>query len=345
MSSGKEDTRSNNSSNVAASILDLFSKQAKELLQPLRQFLTLSTIIGDVEEAGRNIAVDVDPQVAMVVEDLKVVLHEVGCKVELYVSACRDMAEYVTDDGLMDEVKGDLDAGSVEELKDFVEDMSAFTEACVKCLDDFNKSEAKFRTEVDGRAKQWSTKANKGAKRERISKTVAVTSGLGAFAVGAVGVALIGTGIGAPVGIAAIASLSIVGGSCVVAGAAGGGLAAAFAIDAGLTQKQKEVFVDASKRVVKFYMVLTEVRETAQSMEKNMQAVTHHINGAEGQTSRGLRDHAENPEMKTRKQGKTTLRYARVIKISLNGLYRAMEEVLSDAQRYLTKTKEKIRDA
>jgi len=256
------------------------------------------------------------------------------------------MAEYVTDDGLMDEVKGDLDAGSVEELKDFVEDMSAFVVACGKCLDDFKRSEAKCKTEFKDVNEQWDSEIKKGAKKERISKTVAIASSFGAAAVGAVGVTLVGTGIGAPIGIAALATLSIVGGVCVAGAVGGAGIAAGFAIDTGLTHKQKEIFVNASRQVVELYRALTTMRQTAQSMEMYMEVVTRYINGAEGeQTILALKYHAENPKMKTRREGETTLRYARVIKVALNSLHEAMKEVLDDAESILKKIKKNIQVA
>ena len=76
---------------------------------------------------------------------------------------------------------------------------------------------------------------------------------------------------------------------------AGGGVALAFAIDAGITQKQKEIYVNACKEVVTCYKKLNDMRGTVTALEENLFKVKAYIHGSEiedGET-KGLKYHAE----------------------------------------------------
>ena len=326
-----------------ASYIQRVSKAVSEIFnQLLTCYSTLYKVLLSVEDSGKDIAETVNAQVAIVIQDLKFELRKLLSQVDRLVSSFEDMAEYVTGDGVISEVKGDLETGSTEELKCLVEDMCEYVETCKARINSFGTSAAQFEADVKARSKEIDKKEKKKSIRQRVGKTAAVASGVASVGVGAAGLGLIATGVLAPVGIAAIASLSITGGACVVAAGVGGGIARAFAIDAEITQKEKEIYVKASKEVVACYEKFNDMRGTVTVLEENLCEVKDYIHGSEiedGQT-KGLKYHAENPVYKSRQTN--VLRHKAAIITSLQGLCRAMEAVKEEAKLYHTSKRQEM---
>ena len=127
-------------------VLDTLCSLPDSLLARIIEDFTLC--VAQTETAGRRSGEGLSPQAAMAAEDRKVQMHEVCGKARQYVRACKDMASYVVESGVLGDVEKDLDAHDTKELECFLTDLGEYLSQCLSRLKQFVATETKFREEV-----------------------------------------------------------------------------------------------------------------------------------------------------------------------------------------------------
>ena len=319
-------------------LMDLVAKMCKSmstsstgLLEPVIQTLNaMESFAKTMDEAGRELSLGVNPIVSMAIEDLKVQYHAVFGKARLYVRACKDMASYVCESNVLEDVERDLEErNSTAELSDFLDEMKDYLLRCKYSLGQFNTIQTNFGGEVKRNSDQWDGEAKKHAEQEKKGLLLSRGSGIvaGAMGVGGVALGLAATSIVCPPAVIALAAVAVV--TCTGA-AVSGGLAGAFAVERGISREKKEVFVEAAKRTVEFYRALTDLEVKIGAMGTNLEAVRGYIGGV----SRNENDAPGLTEMVERASSGGGLRI-RKIKAHLDELRDAMQDTLKEAREFL----------
>ena len=307
------------------------------LLGPVIQTLNeVRSFARQMDEAGRDLAAGVNPEVAMAIEDLKVLFHAVGGKVRLYVFACKDMAFYVCESGVMEDIKKDLEERkSIEELKYFLESMRDYLRGCRSSLEQFNTIHSTFSSDLKRNSDQWEEEAKKGMAEEKTNLYVSRGAGIAAVTMGIGCVTLIAATAAAstvcpPIALALAAPTAAV---LLTGTAVSGGLAGKFAVEKGISEERKKVFVEAAKRASEFYAQLAAVEIKIGAMETNLEVVITYLGGA-----------GANGEQNSARSGLTELAArassggrldTRRITSDLKLLREHMEKTLSEAREYL----------
>lgn len=249
--------------------------QILKILEPIRK------IMQDLEVAGRGIPLDVNPTVAMAIEDLKVLFHAVVGKARLYVHSCKDIAYYVCKSGVLKTIRDDLKKQkSTKELTYFFEDINNYLKSCKSCLEQFNVIHTKFQDERTQCNDQWDGEAKRMEEKEKSSLVASGKYGLFGATLGTGSVAL---GAAASILCPPVA-IALAAGACVgtVGAVACFGLAGAFAIERGISDEKKKVFLNAAEKIVELYKKLTTVRDTIQDMMDNIELLQTPIDGFGG---------------------------------------------------------------
>ena len=127
-------------------VLSAVCSLSDSLLTPIID--DLNACVTHTEAAGRRNSAGLSPRVAMATEDLKVHMHKVCGNARQYVIACKDVASYVSESGVLDDVEKGLASRGTEELESFMSDLGEYFSQCLSRLKQFLAEETKFRTEV-----------------------------------------------------------------------------------------------------------------------------------------------------------------------------------------------------
>ena len=318
---------------ASSTFTELFKKicvSSGELLGPLVKVLDkVESYVKTIDQAGRDLTSGVKPEVVMAIQDLKVMFHEVGGKARLYVIACKNMAAYVCESGVLEAIKDDLEErGSAEELKYFLDDMGEYLCGCKSSLEQFNTIQRQFKGDLRRHSDQWEREAKKGEAEERKNLYAIRGSGIAAVTLGGGGVAVVAlpSAIVCPPVALALSAVMFTGTALSV------GLAGAFAVERGISEEKKRVFVEAAKRVVEFYEELADVEIKIIKMEANVKAARVYIGGDavsdHERIRRGL------TEMVAANSSGGRLRM-KSIQTDLDQLRKEMKKTLTDAHKYL----------
>ena len=307
--------------NVFETALENICSSSGGLLSQILKILeTILKIKQDLEVAGRGIPLDVNPTVAMAIEDLKVLFHAVVGKARLYVHSCKDIAYYVCKSGVLKTIRDDLEKQkSTEELTYFFEDIKDYLKSCKSCLEKFNIIHTKFQDERTQCTDQWDGEAKRMEEKEKSSLVASGKYGLFGATLGTGSVAL---GAAASILCPPVA-IALAAGACVgtaVGAVACFGLAGAFAIERGISDEKKKVFSNAAKKIVELYEKLTPVRNTIEDMMNHIERVQTPIGGLNKMVDCALSGGRLN-----------------IVNINakLNQLEENMEKTLKEAQDYL----------
>eukprot|EP00731_Ephydatia_muelleri_P036169 Em0209g5a len=293
-----------------------------ELLGPIIQALErMRKIAQKIDDAVCGITGDVNPTVAMAIADLKVLYHTVGSKARVYITSCKDIASYVCESGVLEAIKEDLeDRKSAKELDSFLDDLLDYMTRCKSNLQQFNAIRKEFKTEANQNSDQWTDEAKKKREEEKKSLlrslgfgTAGTTLGAGSLAV----VAVASTITCPPVFLALAAGAS-------VGAAASFGMAGAFALERGISNEQKKVFLDAAKFAVDLYTALTEVQIKIDAMEEKLELAKTYIGDEKSGLTKMVKGKSSVDPYKMRK-----------ITADLELLRKKMEETLHQARDYL----------
>ena len=310
--------------------LQLFGKLCSSsggLLGPVIQALEpMRKIAQEIEDAGRGMAVGVNPTVAMAIADLKVLYHAVGGKARLYIISCNNIASYVCESGVLEAIGKDLEEReSTEELTNFLDDILDYLNGCKSSLEQFNTIHKQFQTEAKQSSDEWDGEAKKKMEEEKNCLLVSRGFGIAGATLGAgslaVGVAVVSTITCPPVLLVLAAGAS-------VSAAASFGVAGAFALERGISNEKKKVFVDAAKLAVELYKALTEVEITIGAMEVNLESIKTYIGGRCSNGRNGL------TEMVQRASSGGRLNIRRINE-DLKQLRKEMEKTLQQARDFL----------
>ena len=288
-----------------------------QALEPMRKMAQ------EIEDAGRGMAVDVNPTVAMAIADLKVLYHNVGGKARLYITSCKNIASYVCESEVLEAIEKELKERETEELTNFLDDILDYLNGCKSSLEQFNAIHKQFQTEAKQSSDEWYGEANKKIEEEKIYKLVSRGFGIAGatLGVGGVGAAVVSTITCPPVLLVLTAGAS-------VSAAASLGVAGVFALESGISNEKKKVFVDAAKLAVDLYKALIEVEIKIRAMEVNLESVKTYIGGRSSNGRNGL------TEMVKRASSGGQLNIRRINE-DLKQLKMEMEKTLQQARGYL----------
>ena len=118
--------------------------------------------------------------VAVELGELEVLLNAALAKGRSYISACQDVAEFGSNDELVEAVRTDLENGSTVELQDMLETMQGFLQDCNQKLGDFEDAYKDATEKTKSKVKGF----HKDTESATHSRNKAVTSAVGFTAVG-----------------------------------------------------------------------------------------------------------------------------------------------------------------
>ena len=131
--------------------------------------------------------------VAVELGELEVLLNEALAKGRSYITACKDVAEFGSNDELVEAVKADLESGSTDELKEMLETMEGLCQDCSNRLSEFEKAYKHATNETKRKMERY----EKDAKSASCLGKKAMLTGV---AVGGAG-AVVSAAMSGPVGI------------------------------------------------------------------------------------------------------------------------------------------------
>lgn len=310
----------------ALQMLENICTSSGEILAPIiRTLEPMRRIAQEMDDVGRGMALSVNPTVAMAIEDLKVLYHTVDCKARLYVISCKDIAYYVCESGVVQTILDDLEKHkSTKELSYFFDDMIEYLSGCNSSLEQFNETHTEFQRQQQQYTNQWGGEARAKEKEEK--KNLFVSRGFGisgaTLGAGSVALAVASTIMCPPVALALAAG-------ALTGSATSFGLAWAFAIERGISDKQKMVFEHAAKQACELYKELTDVRKKIDDMKNNLIKVKAYI-GGDRSKGKGLTELVDEAS-----SGGRLNRF--VIESVLKSLREHMANTLKDAREYLNK--------
>ena len=131
--------------------------------------------------------------VAVELGELEVILNEALAKGRSYINACKDVAEFGSNDELVEAVKADLESGSTDELKEMLETMEGLCQDCRNRLSEFENAYKRATNETKSKMERYEKDADSASSLRK----EAMLAGAGGAAVGFVGA----VAISGPVGI------------------------------------------------------------------------------------------------------------------------------------------------
>ena len=198
--------------------------------------------------------------VAIELGELEVLLNEALSKGRSYITACKDVAEFGSNDELVEAVKADLESGSTDELKEMLETMEGL---CQDCRDRLSEFEDAYKHATD-ETKRKMERYEKDAKSASCSGKKAMLTGV---AVGGAG-AVVSVAMSGPVGI-----IILIG-------------TVRYAADKVLTgynaYQLKSVAEQAQSCAKDLHDQLIQAKETVDSMAGEMKNVSSNLKGTKG---------------------------------------------------------------
>ena len=139
--------------------------------------------------------------VAVELGELEVLLNAALAKGRSYISACQDVAEFGSNDELVEAVRTDLENGSTVELQDMLETMQGFWQDCNQKLGDFEDTYKDATKETKSKVKRFHADTESAS----LSRNKAVTGAVKFTAVGVSGAgAALLTPAAVPLGVVAV---------------------------------------------------------------------------------------------------------------------------------------------
>ena len=323
------------SETVIVKALERLCSSASAMLPPFTKRLgELVKWSQEIDRIGR-VGEGLTPDVCMVLQDLKVFLSLVKGKGVQYVQAARDTASFVCESGIIEEVEQDLKNQSTEDLFEFLVDMEEYINKCEARLRDFEAIESTFKRDVTEKLEYWERKRKEADEREASYCGLS----LGMNAVGEL-LAKLGpemvkasasSAIASHAGGRATIAVAVTGVTICAAGYVANSLAAVFAIEKGISEQHKAVFVEALRQAMLFNEARTDVLVNVQNMKLNLETVKRYVDGKDGDF-RGLKDAAYNPVYRE-KRGHCVLREYHKINTNLKALEGCMKKVLEEANK------------
>ena len=131
--------------------------------------------------------------VAVELGELEVILNEALAKGRSYIIACKDVAEFGSNDELVEAVKADLENGSTDELKEMLEVMEGLCQDCRNRLSEFENAYKRATNETKRKMERYEKDADSASSLKKEAMLTGATVGF----VGAVAT----VAISGPVGI------------------------------------------------------------------------------------------------------------------------------------------------
>ena len=151
----------------------------------------LSKLVGEILQICSTNGV-----VAVELGELEVLLNAALAKGRSYITACKDVAEFGSNDELVEAVKADLENGSTDELQEMLETMEGLCQDCTERLSEFEATYKHVTDETRRKMDRYHGDAESASRLEN----EAVSGGVGCGAVGAVGV-VVSTALSPPLGV------------------------------------------------------------------------------------------------------------------------------------------------
>ena len=151
----------------------------------------LSKLVGEILQICSTDGVE-----AVELGELEVLLNAALAKGRSYITACKDVAEFGSNDELVEAVKADLENGSTDELQEMLETMEGLCQDCTERLSEFEAIYKHAADETSRKMDRYHGDAESAARLEN----EAVSGGVGCGAVGAVGV-VVSSALSPPLGV------------------------------------------------------------------------------------------------------------------------------------------------
>ena len=246
-----------------------------------------------------------NPQVSYEIEGLKQSLRELTIYSRGFLSACKSLAKYSSNDRHLQCIKDDLNNGRLERLKRFVKDIISRMAICRMRVDEYQAEYNKLKRHVDNVMTEASRKAEQKAENVRdlhnISRGIGVASGVtGAGASIAAVCSMAGFAslafppaavVSIPIGITSM----VIGGILVFTAAGTGGAAIGFSVAKSISEKERKVLKQAADSVLKLQETMHNSKTKVAELEAQLKTISDVIEVSE-MSNEGLKHLVEDPE-------------------------------------------------